>query len=181
MKQSTLTKIAAAVLAAGMFSAASASAATTLDLSGGYATFGHNYSSSAPHFIDEYLFDIGAGSQAFLAGTYTEGNSNIGGHVQVNAAIHDVSWFRINDDLSRTSLGSSFGSGSFGLSAPLTAGHYGFDMTGGTLLTNRGGNYSGTLSVDVTPVPEPDSYTMLALGLGLIVFQRRPKSNPKLG
>ncbi|HEU4844790.1 MAG TPA: FxDxF family PEP-CTERM protein [Burkholderiaceae bacterium] len=183
MKSSTLAKLATAgLLAACLFSTSSASAATTtLDLGDGYATFGHNYTSTTSHFDDEYLFDVNAGTQAFLAGTYTEGNSNIGGHVQANAQILNINWFKINDDFTRTSLGGSFGSGAFGLSAPLTAGHYGFDVTGRTLLANRGGNYSGTLSVDVSPVPEPDAYSLLMLGLGLIVFQRRPKANPKLG
>lgn len=183
MKKSTFAYIAAAgLLAAELFSAASASAAaTTLDLGGGYATFGHNYATSTASFVDEYLFNVDAGTQAYLAGTYTEGNSNLGGHVQTNAAIQDISWFKINDDQTRTSLGGSFGSGSFGLSAPLTAGHYGFDVMGGTLLANRGGNYSGTLSVDVSAVPEPDAFVMVAVGLGLICFRRRPKVNPKLG
>lgn len=183
MKNSTFANIAAAgLLAAGLFSAPFASAAaTTLDLSDGYATFGHNYRTSTASFVDEYLFNVDAGTLAYLAGTYTEGNSNIGGHVQTNAAIQDISWFKINDDQTRTSLGGNFGSGSFGLSAPLTAGHYGFDVMGGTLLANRGGNYSGTLSVDVSPVPEPDAFVMVAVGLGLLCFRRRPSANPKLG
>lgn len=183
MKRSTFTNIAAAgLLVAGVFGAGAASAAvSTLDLSGGYATFGHNYASSTPGFVDEYLFNVDAGTLAYLAGTYTEGNSNIGGHVQTNAAIRNISWFRINDDQTRTSLGGNFGSGSFGLSAPLTAGNYGFDVLGGTLLASRGGNYSGTLSADVSPVPEPDAFTMVTVGLGLLCFRRRPQSNPKLG
>lgn len=183
MKKSTFIHIAAAgLLVAGLLGAGAASAAaTTLDLSSGYATFGHNYSSSTASFMDEYLFNVDAGTLAYLAGTYTEGNSNIGGHVQTNAAIQNISWFKINDDQTRISLGSNFGSGSFGLSAPLTAGHYGFDVMGGTLLANRGGNYSGTLSVDVAPVPEPDTFAMAAVGVGLICFRRRPRVNPKLG
>lgn len=183
MHHSTMTNIAAAgLLLAGLFSAPFACAApTTLDLSDGYATFGHNYAASTARFTDEYLFDVATGTLAYLAGTYTEGNSNIGGHVQSNAAIEDISWFRINDDLTRTSLGNSFGSGSFGLFAPLAAGHYGFDVSGRTLLANRGGNYSGTLSVEVSPVPEPDALAMAAMGLGLICIRRRPKVNPKLG
>ncbi|HJV03369.1 MAG TPA: FxDxF family PEP-CTERM protein [Burkholderiaceae bacterium] len=173
---------AAALLAAGLFSATAASAAaTTLDLSGGYATFGHNYAGSTASFTDEYLFNVDNGMLAWLAGTYTEGNSNMAGHVQTNAAIQGISWFKINDDQSRTSLAGSFGGGGFGLSAPLTAGHYGFDVMGRTLLANRGGNYSGTLSVEVSPVPEPDALAMAALGLGLICFRRRPTVNPKLG
>ncbi|MBA5638783.1 PEP-CTERM sorting domain-containing protein [Duganella sp. LX20W] len=167
---------------AGLFTATAASAAaTTLDLSSGYATFGHNYATSTAGFTDEYLFNVDAGTQAWLAGTYTEGNSNIGGHVQTNLAVQNISWFKINDDQSRTSLAGSFGSGGFGLYAPLMAGHYGFDVLGRTLLDNRGGNYSGTLSVDVSPVPEPDAFAMAAVGLGLICFRRRPTVNPKLG
>lgn len=183
MKKSTFAHLAAAgLLMAGLFAAGTASAdVTSLDLSDGYATFGHNYASSTASFVDEYVFNVDAGTLAYLAGTYTEGNSNIGGHVQTNAAIRNISWFRINDDLTRTSLGGNFGSGSFGLSAPLTAGHYGFDVMGGTLLTHRGGNYSGTLSVDVSPVPEPDVLAMVGVGAGLICFRRRPRANPKLG
>lgn len=184
MKKTIRSHIATATVFAGaLFASASAlaSTATVLDLSEGFATFGKNYTTPTASFTDEYLFDIQSGTLANPAGTYTGGNSYIKGHLFANAEIENISWFKINDDLSRTALSGVFGGGTFGVDAALVAGHYGFDVTGHTLIANKGGNYSGTLSVEVTPVPEPGTYAMLAVGLGLLGFTARRKTNQKLG
>lgn len=55
------------------------------------------------------------------------------------------------------------------------------DGTAHAPTADHGGNKARALSADVSPVPEPDAYAMVAVGLGLICFRRRPRVNPKLG
>lgn len=42
-------------------------------------------------------------------------------------------------------------------------------------------NTTYTTTLSITPVPEPETYGMLLVGLGLLGFTARRKSNPKLG
>jgi len=62
-------------------------------------------------------------------------------------------------------------------SGNLGAGDYYIDITGVASINKTA--YSTTLSI--TPVPEPETYGMLLVGLGLLGFTASRKSNPKLG
>jgi hypothetical protein len=70
--------------------------------------------------------------------------------------------------------------GSFGKAVELKSGWYTLEITGTTLAKagkNLGGSYGGTFSI--SPVPEPETYAMLAAGLGLLGAVRRRRGNPK--
>ena len=58
------------------------------------------------------------------------------------------------------------------------------DLRGGDATHGRhasSGKHAVASRVEVSPAPEPDASGLLAVGLGLICFRRRPKVNPKLG
>ena len=59
--------------------------------------------------------------------------------------------------------------------APLLAGIYTLQIRG-TVVGSGGGSYAGVLNI--TPIPEPETYAMLLAGLGLVGFMsRRRKFN----
>ncbi|MBA5687699.1 PEP-CTERM sorting domain-containing protein [Rugamonas apoptosis] len=92
-----------------------------------------------------------------------------GGHAQVAQHL-------VYDDQTPASRGNSLGSA--GAFAPPEDDQ---DGTASQPMADHGGNNASALSADISPVPEPDAYAMVAVGLGLICFRRRPKVNPKLG
>ena len=57
--------------------------------------------------------------------------------------------------------------------ADLAAGNY-FLQIGGKALKNTTGIYNG--SIQVTPVPEPETWAMMLIGMGLVGYQLRRKS-----
>lgn len=62
----------------------------------------------------------------------------------------------------------------------LTSGHdYDIIVTGGLNFGHTSGGYSGNISI--SPVPEPEIYTMLLIGLGLVGFAARKSRNPAYG
>jgi hypothetical protein len=130
--------------------------------------------------VDTYLFDVDTTSWA--AGAALVGRTTINGARLANYAITDIQFFWEADDGSRTDLETVFttaGGIEFYPVASLTAGSYGFAVTGYTPAADTGGIYVGTLNL--APVPEPASYTMLAVGIGLLALTARRKIDNKLG
>jgi hypothetical protein len=165
--------------------------ATTFDLdpaltaNGGLTDIGNTVAAVAGHstvsFDDIYTFSVPAANLGDPSGTYTVGHTKIGKVTSDNLSIGDITFFSVDALGGHHTIATDFGGGDFSPSVTLTSGAYGFEITGNTLLSNKGGSYGGNLSLTLTPVPEPETYGMLLVGLGLLGFTARRKSNPKLG
>ncbi|MBB3221762.1 FxDxF family PEP-CTERM protein [Pseudoduganella umbonata] len=182
MKKALFSKVAGSLLlSAGLLASGAASAQTTLTFNAdGNATFSALHDWSAASNIDTYLFEVDTTSWA--SGTAVVGRTAINGARQANYAITDIQFFWEADDGTRTDLDTVFttdGGIEFYPVDSLNAGAYGFTVTGNTLATNLGGAYAGTLNL--APVPEPTTYAMLGIGIGLLAFTARRKIDNKLG
>src|SRR5471032_2701054 len=177
----------AAAILAGLFAAGSDSATVTRTkdltnelLSKGSINIGNTFSAPAAagtiSFDDTYLFSVPTLNTGDPEGSYTLGITK---HV-ANIDITDISFFQIVNG-QHVAVASSFGSGSFYPLADVGSGSYGFEILGHTATAGVTGSYGGTMSLTLTPVPEPETYGMLLVGLGLLGFTARRKSNPKLG
>ena len=184
MKKALFSKVAGTLLCtAGLLASSAASAAdTTLTFDAlGNATFGMLHASPGD-FIDNYLFSVDTNA-SYASGTAVVGKTWFDSARLANYGISDISFFRVEADSSHTSLGSSFSTSSGIEFYPLDAlmsGNYGFQVTGSTAIEGLGGSYAGTLNL-AAPVPEPATYAMLLVGVGLLGFTARRRSNDKLG
>lgn len=168
-----------ALIAASLLAGVSAHAATTLvfDASSA-ASFKNTFAAhSAATFSDEYLFTVPSMSNSDPYGTITV-SANRGGATIKSTA---VSFFVVNGDHSHSALLTTYSGGNFYLSNLLPTGNYGFDFTGTLKDAAKGGSYGGTLTLNVSPVPEPETYALLLAGLGLLGFTARRKANNKVG
>ena len=182
MKKALFNKAAGSLLlSAGLLASGAAFSQTTLTFNAdGNAAFSAAHAWSATDYIDEFLFDVDTTSWA--SGTAVVGRTTINGASVSNYAITDIQFFWQADDGARTDLETVFdvtGGITFYPVEALTAGSYGFSVTGNTLTANTGGIYAGTLNV--SPVPEPTTYAMLGVGIGLLAFSARRKTDNKLG
>ncbi|GGY19596.1 PEP-CTERM sorting domain-containing protein [Massilia dura] len=182
MKKALFSKVAGSLLlSAGLFASGAASAQSTLTFNAdGNASFTAEHAWSDDVNIDTYLFDVDTTSWA--SGTAVVGRTTINGARLANYAITDIQFFWEADDGNRTDLETVFttdGGIEFYPVEALSAGSYGFTVTGNTLTANTGGIYTGTLNL--APVPEPTIYAMLAVGIGLLAFTARRKTDNKLG
>jgi hypothetical protein len=182
MKKALFSKVAGSLLlTAGLLASGAASAQTTLTFNAdGNADFAALHEWSAATNIDTYLFEVDTTSWA--TGTAVVGRTAINGARQANYAITDIQFFWQADDGTRTDLDTIFttdGGIEFYPVDSLASGNYGFTVTGNTLAANTGGAYAGTLNL--APVPEPTIYAMLGVGIGLLAFTARRKTDDKLG
>ena len=182
MKKALFSKVAGSLLlSAGLLASGAASAQTTLTFNAdGNADFAALHAWSDTTNIDTYLFDLDLASMA--SGTAVVGRTVINGARQANYAITDIQFFWQAEDGSRMDLDTVFtseGGIEFYPVDTLASGSYGFTVTGNTLAMNTGGAYAGTLNL--APVPEPTTYTMLAVGVGLLALTARRKTEDKLG
>jgi PEP-CTERM motif len=182
MKKALFSKVAGSLLlSAGLLASGAAFAQTTLTFNAdGNADFSAAHAWSGADNIDTYLFDVDTTSWA--SGTAVVGRTVINGSRVSNYAITDIQFFWQGDDGTRTNLDTVFttdGGIEFYPIDALMAGSYGFTVTGNTLAANTGGIYAGTLNL--APVPEPTTYAMLGVGIGLLAFTARRKTDNKLG
>ncbi len=184
MKKAFFSKVAGSLLlSAGVLASGAAFADETITFdTQGNAVFGLTHE-TAGDFVDTYLFSIDPATQAWLSGTAITGKTWIDGARLANYGITDITFFSEVNGV-RTNLDTAFTSGNaieFYPVESLLAGNYGFTVTGSTLNNASGGSYAGTLNVVAAPIPEPATYAMLGIGIGLLAFSARGKTNNKLG
>lgn len=154
-----LWRILAFVSLVSLFSI-NAHAATSLDVSSGSTTFGDTFS-GLTSFSDSYSFT--------LSGTSDLGTNVVSSFTTVQGL--SISSFTLSNGSISYSGTDVTGIGSFWtLSATdLSQGLWTLTVSGKTLASAA--SYAGTLAVTgVSAVPEADSYSMMAVGLGLIGF-----------
>ena len=189
MKKSIFAAVAmSALFAAGSAFAANPQGPGVLVLDGGgNAAFGNTFAVATPSFIDDYFFNVPALNAGDPVVNYQVGATIVKvGKTKLpesNADITGFTFFKVNADNSHTVLSADVADVYHFTDSSLSAGSYGFEITGHTLAVPgaSGGSYSGNLNLTLTPVPEPETYGMLLVGLGLLGFTARRKSNPKLG
>lgn len=183
MRTSFFAKAAgSALIAASLFAGASANAATTLVFDGESAGFTVTYGAGVATFSDDFLFDVPALSSGEPVGSVIVSKVKVGKSGLVPTIIGtNVSFFQVEGDGSHTALSTAGDSDGFYLNSLLPTGHYGFNFSGKVKDITKGGSYSGTLTMNVSPVPEPETYALLLAGLGLLAFTARRKENNKVG
>ena len=180
MKKAIFSKVAASLLlSAGVLASGVAAADETVTFQNGAAIYGttHNVGGS---FSDTFLFSVDTAS--WFSGNAIVGSTAPGGVAAPNFDITSVSFFSEVNGV-RTNLAANVTDGGkyfeFGVPSLLQAGTYGFTVNGNVDGGFAAGSYSGNLAV--VAVPEPSTYAMLGLGLGLLAFTARRKSGAKLG
>ncbi|WP_158643085.1 FxDxF family PEP-CTERM protein [Pseudoduganella lurida] len=176
-----MSKVAGSLLlTAGMLAAGAASADTsTLEFKGTSAGFSAQHEYSASSFTDTFLFSI---DDSVAQNAYGNALAGFDSKMLFNYGITDIQFFSVGADGSHTDIATTFLPGvfvTFKADSALTAGNYGFSITGRTISGTESGSYGGNLTL--APVPEPATYAMLGVGIGLLAFTARRKSNNKLG
>ena len=179
MKKNEMRLAAGVLLLAGLLSSMTAKAdVVTLapfDASGN-VTFGMRHAVGS--YVDDFLFSISPDMVAHASGTSVVGATWTMPEPQDNYAISKIEFFVVNPDSSHTAFTTIFNPATLRFRADglLTAGNYGFEVTGSTTLAT-GGSYAGNLNVVTMPVPEPSAYLMLAVGAGVLGLARRRKGS----
>lgn len=150
------------------------------DMEGGYnAHFGNNFNSADFNsvFTDKYMFT--------LTGAYDSAASVTSSFLK-SGTIKDllitsfniVQFDPLTTSILHTYAGTNITNGitdNWELSASgLSAGSY-YVEVGGKVMGNGGGSYGSDLTISLAPVPEPETYAMMGLGLGLMGFVARRK------
>ncbi len=129
-----------------------------------------SFSSAIRHtFEHEYLFHLSGTADALATAVSNDALTKFnidGGKVELFMSNGDINY---TNDVSMgsfafdsTAINSTFSS--------LLAGDYYYQVTG-AVMGNKGGGYQ--LFSEVSPVPEPETYAMLLVGLGLVGFMTR--------
>lgn len=186
MKKALLSKLAASLLlTAGLCAASAPASADTTNLTfDSYGNAGFHVSHiPGSGFMDDFLFTVDPGLLGYPSGTAVVGKTWIDGSRLANYGINSINFFRVEADSSYTMLPTTFTSGmiEFYPVSALISGKYGFRVTGSTLLTDMGGAYAGNLNLTTEPVPEPATYLMLLIGVGLLAFTSKAREDDKLG
>jgi len=181
MKKAFYSKVAGSLLlSAGLLASGVAAADETITLNaGGVGFFGITHD-AGEEFTDTFLFSLTPDWAGWAAGSAAVGVTNMSGTLMPNVDITNIVFFsEVGGE--RTELETTFNDGAitFYPTAALEAGNYGFTVTGMVASNVQAGSYAGNLSV--TPVPEPATYAMLGVGIGLLAFTARRKTNNKLG
>ncbi|MFA9217919.1 MAG: FxDxF family PEP-CTERM protein [Sphingomonadaceae bacterium] len=186
MKKNVLsTAVAGLILTGSLLTSVAAHATTTVlapfDAAGNVA-YGLTHATTG-NYVDEFLFAISPETVGHASGTSVVGATWMLPAPADNYSISSILFFQVNPDSSHTDLTTTYNAGTmrFWTTELLTAGTYGFTVTGATTLANTGGSYAGNLNVVTMPVPEPSTYLMMVVGVGLLGLAGRRKANDKLG
>jgi len=183
MKKNQLRLAAGVLLLTGGLLSSVTARADTVTLApfdpSGNVTFGMTH--FAGSYVDDFLFSISSAMLGHASGTAAVGTAWALPDPVDNYAISDIKFFMVNPDSSHTDIATTFNPATlrFHANGPLAAGIYGIEVTGMTTLPATGGSYAGNLNVMTTPVPEPATYLMLAVGVGLLGLTRRDKAQDK--
>lgn len=186
MKKNAISKAASALfLVSGLVAGVAARADTvTLDPfdAAGNVTFGITHP-VVGSYIDDFLFTVSPETIGHASGTTVVGATWMMPEPMDNYAITDIKFFMVNPDSSHTDIATVFNPATlrFRTNTTLLAGDYGFEVTGSTALPALGGSYAGNLNVVTMPVPEPSTYLMLVVGVGLLGLAGRGKIENKVG
>ncbi|SHN33491.1 PEP-CTERM protein-sorting domain-containing protein [Duganella sacchari] len=183
------TMICGATLFGASAYAATVGKTVTLNLAsddeGGFnAHFGNNFSSLYTNdtFVDKYKFVLAGNydSAASLTSSFLKSGtikdllitdfSVVQYDPMTNAVLH--TYTGINTTANTVNPTDSWELSAQGLST----GSY-YVQVGGKIIGNGGGSYGSDLTVSIAAVPEPETYAMMGLGLGLLgVVARRKKA-----
>ncbi|WP_317204286.1 FxDxF family PEP-CTERM protein [Janthinobacterium sp.] len=169
MKMNTKSILAAVLFASAGFVAQSAQAATptfttTLNLIDSSSPFSNDIFGKNTHFVDHFVFSIGSGGD-LDAGFYANQGKTDGAK---------ITGFNLLNSLGNVVVAGSGVGGSWNIN-PFTigSGSYTLEVIG-DVTGKIHGSYNGTLNVSA--VPEPETYGMLMAGLGLLGFAARRKA-----
>ncbi len=132
------------------------------------ATFGNNQKGNT--FADKFTFSVstGVGAEAYL--------SSISSSATTGLAITDFSIHAANGGLVANGLQEQSGAidlwSIYGVN--LTAGSY-YLQVGGYVVSNAGGSFGA--NVNLTPVPEPETYAMMLGGLAVLGAMARRRQS----
>lgn len=170
----TLLKTKKALLAALVLSGLTAQAqAATVDLSGSAATTGL--------FTKDYSFNIASGFVGELSGFFTSGTDflygvndgfSVAGVTLTGATLSSNSSF-VMDIIDVSGWIATTYTTNFSASN-LAAGNYTLTLTGTSY--SAGSSFSGAYVLNTMPVPEPETYALMMMGLGLMGFIARRKA-----
>lgn len=170
----TLLKTKKAMLAALVLSGLTAQAqAATVDLSGSAASTGL--------FTKDYSFSVASGFVGDLSGFFTSGTDfvygdnygfSVAGVTLTGATLSSSSGFTMDIiDMAgwvATTYTTNFSA------TNLAAGNYTLTLTGTSY--SAGSSFSGAYVLNTTAVPEPESYALMMMGLGLLGLIARRKA-----
>jgi hypothetical protein len=168
MKMNVKALLAATLFATAGFVAQSAQAAVptyteALNLVDFSSDFGNDVAGKGTIFVDHFTFTVGASE--FDGGFYANQGKKDG---------ISISGFNLLDTLGNVvATGSGFGGGWNIASTSIGAGSYALEVIG-TVTGSIHGSYAGTLNV--SPVPEPETYGMMLGGLALLGVVARRKA-----
>lgn len=171
------TIAAGALLAAASFAASAATFNLTLDANNS-ATFG-NTATTIGSFSDDFLFTISPLTVGEPLANVASGKVKVASIFKTAVAFDattPIQFFKVESNGSHTILATQGDADASYLLSSLSAGNYGFTVAGHTLQANTAGKYSGNFSLEVTPVPEPETYGMLLGGLALLGAVARRKA-----
>lgn len=169
MKMNTKSILSAVLFASAGFIAQSAQAAaptytTALTLIDSSSPFGHDIAGLGTSFVDHFTFTIG-NDGALDAGFY----ANQG---RVDGA--NITGFNLLNSLGAVVAVGEGAGGGWAINPMLIgSGSYALEVIG-SVTGKVHGSYNGTLNVSA--VPEPETYGMLLAGLGLVGFAARRKA-----
>jgi len=168
--------LAVSALASGVAGAADVSqASTALTVGNGASYFGHTFDTAVigDTFADKFTFSS--------AGNVTLGSIVSAFTSPLQSDAIEITNFQIFNSAGFSLDGSQFSAGVADVWTAATAGKLIADnyyvLVTGKLLSTAATAYSGSVTLTAAAVPEPETFAMLAAGLGLIGFAGRRRGS----